>query len=230
RLYHSHVTVLEAVAAKEPPHMTDQERADLHAHLWKALEERSPRPARRSAPWWYRLVPAAAVLVVLVGVGAVLLGGRGGDSAMMAADTTAAAADGEADRATGDDAAELAPQADTFEDTGATEAPADTQAGADATTAAEESQDEVMGAGPSRLEEAAAVFRERVMADEATPTEGFDCEAPEGVDPPVLATEEATVGDEPVWLAAFGDPEEAPTVVVYSRPACEVLLVDEQAP
>lgn len=110
REYEAQRSAYLALQSARHVEMSDTEKAALHRDLWSELQ-RSPAPATRSVPWYYRLAPVAAALIVVVGVLAVL--DRGGQQAAtgesfrdmaggLTSETTAAASGLES---AGDDAA-----------------------------------------------------------------------------------------------------------------------------
>ena len=218
-IFRSHRTVLQAVHLQAPVAMSELERHRLHASVWDSLQtgasSSAATPAKKAArtPWWYRVVPVAAALVVVVGIGANLL--PGGDSASGDLETVADTAGGPADayRSLGADEAQGG-----AETTAAADAP-DTDATA---SPAGESQ---LAAPATELEDAAADFQQRAVADAAEVADKARAcvDADPAAEGTPVASESSVVDDSAVWLVGLGTSAEITSVNIYAEADCEVL-------
>lgn len=229
-VFESHRTVLEAVRRQTPAVLDDLERRRLRAAVWGKLQEEpspavvTPVPARRSAtPWWYRVVPVAAALVVVVGVAANLVP-RGGD-----ADTTADLTS-EGPGVDRFDSSEAAPETTAASEATITaDASATTTAGASPTTGSDSGEGGTSQAADSGMEEAAAEFARRAVADEeAVDEEARECVAadPEA-EGDAVASESTAFDSVEAWLVGLGTPTEVERVTVYAADDCRVLYRSE---
>lgn len=83
--YRAQIAVRSLLADLPTVSMTDAERSSLRAGVEATLPspepDLSPLPAaRRSSPWWWRLVPAAGAAVLVLAVAGVFVGGSGEDA------------------------------------------------------------------------------------------------------------------------------------------------------
>lgn len=221
-VFHTHLTVRQAVEGAERPAMTEFERRRIRGAVWEQLDRSATRASSSPTPWWYRIAPVAAIMVVVVGVAGILLTNPGGEDAGTASDPVAGDM-----RAASDDAGESAvePMAETYEASGATESPAQ----ASATTAADAGADGLEQAAltSAELDEAASAFAERASAGEVGADESFACWPAVETEEAVVAVESVELDGEPVWFVAFGAGSEVNSVAVYDEAECTLIYRDE---